>query len=167
MNKLPIDYIPINKNIKYSRDRIVEAATRWLVTGNLHEVSRQMNIPRPTMRMWKKTEWWDPLVDAIRADKAEELDAVLTGVIHGATHAVADRLEGGEYRRDKNDEIVRVPVSARDAMMIAAIAFDKRQIGRNLPTSISESSGDRLKALQAQLAAVSGRVIDVTPTKVD
>lgn len=167
MNKLPIDYIPMSKRDKHSREKILECAAHWVVTGSLIAVERQTGVSRKTVNYWRKAEWWEPLIDAIRADKSDELDARLTGLIHRAADEVADRLEGGEYRRDKNDEIVRVPVSARDAMMISAIAFDKRQINRNLPTSISENASDRLKMLQAQLAAVSGRVIDVTPTKVD
>lgn len=165
MSKFPIDHIPINKNLKHPRDKIVEAVTRWIVTGNMHAVERQMKIPRQTMMSWKKMEWWDPLVDAIRAEKSEELDAILTGVIHKAVGEVAERLENGDSRIGKDNKVVRVPVSARDAMMISAIAFDKRQINRNLPTSISESTGDRLKMLEAQLKSVSGRVIDVTPEK--
>lgn len=167
--KLPIDYVPMarTRRGKYSREQILEAATRWLVTGSRMHVEEKMGIPHQTLDNWRKTDWWEPLVEAIRADKSEELDAALTGVIHRAVGEVADRLEGGEYRRGKDDDgkeaLVRVPVSARDAMMIGAIAWDKRQIGRSLPTSITESTGDRLKLLQAQLAAVSGRIIDVTP----
>ena len=52
-------------------------------------------------------------------------------------------------------------------MLVAAVAFDKRQISRNLPTSISESGSDRLRALQEQLRAISGRTIEGSSVRVE
>lgn len=163
VKRLPIEQIPALKQRKYSRELIVEIATRWLVMGSKKKALEGTGVPEKTLTSWFSTKWWNNLIDAIRDEKAGELDAALTGVIHKAVTAVSDRLEGGEYRLDKEGKLVRVPVSARDAMMVGAIAYDKRQLNRSLPTSISETTGDRLRALQAQLEAVSGRVIDVTP----
>ena len=71
-----------------------------------------------------------------------------------------DRLEHGECVLDKDGQTRRVPVKARDAMLIAAISFDKRQIARSLPTSITDTKGGKLGMLRDQLAQVSGRIIE-------
>jgi len=52
-------------------------------------------------------------------------------------------------------------VSAMEAAKIMGIAFDKRQILNNQPTSISGNvSNDALKALKDQFEALAGKTID-------
>lgn len=153
---------------QYTREQIAEAAAHYVVMGNAARVAEQVGIPVRTVVDWTNEDWWEPLSASIRRDKADELDCALTGLIHSAVAAAQDRITNGELKpmrkKDENGneiiELARVPVSARDAMLAGAIAYDKRQIGRNLPTSITEPAGERLKLLREQLAQVSGRVIE-------
>ena len=145
---------------QYTREQILDAATRWAFSGNARRLAEEQGIPPRTLQEWTQAEWWDALVAQIRADQSQELDGMLSGVLHSAVAAVADRLEHGEQVLDKDGQIKRVPVKARDAMLIGAISFDKRQIARSLPTSITDSKGGALGVLRDQLAQVSGRVIN-------
>ena len=145
---------------QYTREQILEAATKWAVSGKARRLAAELQIPQTTLQSWTQQEWWDDLIAQIRADQSQELDGMLSGVLHGAVAAVADRLEHGEYVLDREGQQHRVPVKARDAMLIAAISFDKRQIARSLPTSITDTKGGKLGMLRDQLAQVSGRTIE-------
>lgn len=54
---------------------------------------------------------------------------------------------------------------ARDAMLVAAVAYYKRQLGRDSPTLVTEFGRDRLKALQAQLVALARHTIEGNKVK--
>ena len=159
--------IPDRPGSQYSREQVQEAAAHYVVTGSVAKVQELTGYPRQTIVDWSRTDWWDSLTVAIRAEKSDELDGALSGLIHAATAAAADRIEHGDHVIDRDGQLRRVPVKARDAMLVAAVAFDKRQISRNLPTSISESGSDRLRALQEQLRAISGRTIEGSSVRVE
>ena len=156
----PIDLIPVDASQTHGVETVLTVAAHYIVNGNAEAAGEAAGVPPRTVRYWRQhADWWGPLIDALRAEKSDELDAQMTGVVHGAIQAVKDRLENGDYKLDREGNIKRVPVSARDAMLVSAIAFDKRQISRNLPTHITESSSDRLKKLKQELAEISGRTI--------
>ena len=55
---------------------------------------------------------------------------------------IEDRLEHGDVRLVKTKsgyEQKRVPISAKDATMVAAISYDKLRLSLNLPTNITSS----------------------------
>jgi len=60
-----------------------------------------------------------------------------------------------------------VPVSAKDAIVIAAIGYDKLRLSLNLPTTIRGTAGTDLEALARKFEAMGERYrrdfIDVTP----
>jgi len=53
-------------------------------------------------------------------------------------------------------EQIRVPVKARDAMLIAAMAYDKLRLSLNLPGRITDTG--RVDSLADQLAKLSAQV---------
>ena len=61
----------------------------------------------------------------------------------------------------------RVPVSAKDATVIAAIGYDKLRLSLNLPTTIRGTAGPDLEALARKFQAMGEKytrdVIDVKP----
>ena len=62
--------------------------------------------------------------------------------MQAAIGQIEDRLEHGDVRLVKSKdgfEERRVPISAKDATMVAAISYDKLRLSLNLPTSISSS----------------------------
>lgn len=155
-----------------------EAVAQYVVLGNYTRVSEIVNISQNTIYGWGQTDWWADLYNKIQHEKKAELDAALTKTIHMAIDQVHDRVQHGDYVIDKQAKVsdkerfVRKPMNGRDLMTVGAIAYDKRQIGRNLPTSISQSVDSKaLKALQEKFEALArGEVIEgectpVTPSQ--
>ena len=164
-----LDMIPAGRQgSQYSREQILDVATTLAVTGHSGQAARAANIPERTLYEWRQQDWWDPVIAAIRHAKQDELDGALTGLIHKAVSAASDRIENGDFRlfrrrgEDGQDvpELVRVPVSARDCAIVAAISADKRQIVRGQATEIIEHSSDKLTQLREQLRQLSGRTIE-------
>lgn len=116
-----------------------QAVAHWMVLGNIKEVGRQLGIPESTLHQWKQQEWWNDYYAVLRADKNLDVDAMMTAAVHKALNVVLDRLEHGNLMYIDGQH-VRVGVHGRDAAVIAGILFDKRQLLRSLPTSISERS---------------------------
>ena len=100
-----------------------------------------------------------PLTDEVRSEKEDEFRAGFSGIIETALFRAKDALERGDTKlvktKDRYEER-RVPVSAKDAMVMAAIAYDKLRLIENLPTAITQS--DSSKSLQAQLEELSDRL---------
>lgn len=92
-----------------------------------------------TLNRWAREDWYNEAISLIREKLDEELDASLTGVVHKAASEALERLEHGDWVWSKDGQMVRKPVSAREAMLIGGIAYDKRNLQRGKPTSISDS----------------------------
>ena len=62
---------------------------------------------------------------------------------------------------------IQVPVSAKDAIVIGGIGYDKLRLSLNLPTSIRATSHDHLEAAARRFREIADEyqrdVIDVTP----
>jgi hypothetical protein len=144
---------------KYSNPQRIEAAVTYMVHGSLAKTSKAFRIPITTLYDWKKSEWWVPLTDEVRHEKEDEFRAGFSGIIETALFRAKDALGHGDTKLVKTKEGYeerRVPVSAKDAMVMAAIAYDKLRLSENLPTTITQSENS--KSLQAQLEELSDRL---------
>ena len=143
---------------KYTDDVRHQAISHYITLGNLQKVAELTNIPRRTLTDWKNSEWWETELTRVRAEKSEELDAVYTQAIHAAQKQILDRIESGDYILDKNNQLIRKPMIGKDLAMVGAIQFDKRQIMRNLPTSISAGADNKaLEDLKARFEALTNK----------
>ncbi len=106
---------------------IKEKAPRiWFDTKSLAETGRQLNVKYETLKEWKKTRWW--------ADSIQELEEVekartakrLGNLSDKGIDIVMDRLQEGDHAFNKAGELVRRPVSARDANRILSDALDRK-----------------------------------------
>ena len=144
---------------KYSNEQRIEAVANYMILGTLSKASEACGIPLTTLYDWKKTEWWEPLAVETRNEKEDEHHAAFSGIIEKATKRAEDALEHGETKlvkvKDGYEERL-VPVGAKDALMIAAISYDKKRLSENLPTSITQSEGS--KGIQAKLEELSRRL---------
>ena len=113
----------------------------FLVTGNLRATATQTGVNERTLSDWVKADWWEPLLQTLHYEKGRELDSKLTQVIDRALDELADRLANGDQKLNRDGELVRVPITAKDAAIVAAVMFDKRQILRNMPTAITQDPG--------------------------
>lgn len=141
---------------KYSVDQRISAIALYATTGNMQKVARAINIPDSTLEYWKNNApWWHSQLAQIRDEKNQELDAQLSEIISRAGVVTIDRLKQGDEIITKDGDRMRKLVTGRDAATIGAIAFDKRQILRNQPTSITgKSTDERLTYLADRLRAL-------------
>jgi len=112
----------------------------FMVHGSLTKTSKACGIPLTTLFDWKQSEWWPELSEQIRSEKESEFQPGLSRIITSAIREIEDRLEHGDVRLVKTKpghEQKRVPISAKDATMVAAISYDKLRLSLNLPTSIT------------------------------
>ncbi len=137
---------------RYTDEDRREAAITYLVTGNLRATAKQSNVNERTLADWVRSDWWDALLQTLHAEKGRELDSKLTQIIDRSLHELADRLVHGDQQLTRDGSLVRVPIPAKDAAIVAAVMFDKRQILRNLPTRITHDPG-RLHRLAETLVA--------------
>jgi hypothetical protein len=156
---------------KYGAQERIQVAVAFIVEGNVSRTSRVTGIPESTIRDWRKSDWWEQLATEVRGEKEREFQAGFTRMVQAAIGQVEDRLTHGDVklvRGAEGHEERRVPVSAKDATMVAAISYDKLRLSLNLPTSIrSNTDAHTLESLAKRFEEI-GRanqreVIDVTP----
>lgn len=100
---------------------------------------KRTGISVSTYAKWVTKPWYKQCLAVLQEQMDNDLDANLTGLAHKATEKLADRIEHGDFIFDKNNDLVRKPMSGRDIGVNFATIFDKRQLLRNKPTSVSES----------------------------
>lgn len=154
---LNLDELYSTRSSKYTPADKIAAATAWMVTGSLQKASAYCGIPDRTIATWRTKEWWQQLTAQVRKEKSDELDAMMTGVLHKAVDAVADRIENGDSFVKKDGTIAKIPMKGKDIASSLAMIFDKRALGRGDPTSRSEkvSTDTRLKQLKEQFEKFS------------
>lgn len=137
---------------QYSDTDRIKVAMCFLVHGNVNKVARAMGIPSRTIANWTKHPWWEQLLAEIGAQNEPEFQAGFRENVRLALGAVKDRLEHGETKlvKDKEGEYVerKVPVGAKDSMIIAGISFDKLRLSRGDPTIITASTGPSSEELR-------------------
>lgn len=109
---------------KYTHQDRYQAAVYYIAHGNSRKVSELTGIPRNTVLEWFKSDWWNQLTTRLREEKSSEFNAGFSRLIEKSIEEIEKQLDNQE-------------VKAMDAAKIMGIAFDKRQILNNLPTSIS------------------------------
>ena len=149
---MDLSVIPHGRHSNYTPEQIAQAALVYAIEGACTRVETITGIPERTVNDWTHQDWWPALIDQARAAKQDEIDAGLQRIQDKAIKATEDRLENGDYIMGKDGQLLRKPVSARDAAIVTAVAFDKQRILRNLPTSISATGGD------AKLSAMADRL---------
>jgi len=134
------------------------AALAWLMTGSAEEAELLCGVPARTIREWTAQESWALFMEQARREKQAQLDSKFTAIIHKATDAILDRLENGDEVVAKDGSIHKKKVGIRDLAVVKAIAFDKRNIARGMPTSISSRQDPKkhLADLKKELEVAGG-----------
>jgi len=132
-------------------------AVAYYITGNrtFSEASRKSGIGESTIRSWKSASpsWWERVANEIWAQEEDKLRSRYSQIVDKGTIGLLDRIENGDTRvHPKTGELFKVPVSARDLMMVTGTSQDKLRISHGQPTSISGkaevSTKDRLEELK-------------------
>jgi hypothetical protein len=145
-------------NRSYSDEEKLSAVTLYVLTGNMEEVCRRTGFPSVTLHGWKHSEWWDRSLTDVRREHIQDLDGKFTDLIDSAMLEVKDRLLYGDEKTTAKGVRYRQKVSAKDASVVAAVFYDKRQIGRSLPTSISGNQGEGLAAMLQEFRALADKL---------
>ena len=97
-----------------------EVVQKMLMLGNIQLVSALTGVEPGTIQNWKKQPWWQELVDSYREEKAIVVDNKMATIVDKALDTVTDRLDNGDLiLNNKTGEIVRKPVSMKDASLVA------------------------------------------------
>lgn len=102
------------------------AVTVFKSVGSLAKVRDVTGIPYGSLERWQREEWWKEALLTIRSEDSAELEDAATKIAKQAGEVVQERLQNGDFVFNRNGEIVRKPVTARDAAIIHGISIDKR-----------------------------------------
>ena len=134
----------------------IEVATAHAMGLKAPMIEIATGVPCQTVRHWRLQDWFKDLVDELQREDDHSTDAKLTKIVDKALDTVVDRLENGDFMyNSKKNEFVRKPLLAKDVTKIADTMFDKRNLLRGKPTSISgkqEQISDRLLKLAEEFA---------------
>lgn len=139
-----------------------ETAVRtYLALGSYVKAGAALGIAWQTIALWKNRDpaWWDETVAKVQMELEEQYRAGWRNVLSSALSVMQDRLENGNHKlvqvgkdADGNvvTQIVRVPVEAKDAVVIGGIACDKLRVSMGLPSRITGKveDNDRLNDLR-------------------
>jgi hypothetical protein len=141
---------------RYSDQQRREAVMLYVLHGNWRRVSELTHIPERTLNDWSTQSWFATMLAELRAEKGAEFDGALTRVLDEATKQLLDRLQHGDPYI-VGGEVKRRPVAAKDLAIIAGVAFDKRQLYRNLPEAAPGPKVDSLRELAEYCAFVAAQ----------
>lgn len=121
--------------------------------GSMVRTTEVTGIPDQTLRFWMKQEWWKEGLLQLKAEDSAELEDAATSIAKLGGEIVKERMQHGDFILNKDGEMVRKPISARDAAVITAIAIDKRKVLQEEPVRQQElGSTERLLKLVEQFA---------------
>lgn len=113
----------------YTDKQRLEAVTTYLMLGSIELTAATLRITPKTLWVWKKTEWWNELVNEVKKEDRLIISAKLRKVLDKSWTLVEDRLDKGDwFFNQKTGELQRKPVALRDASNVAfqaAQMFDK------------------------------------------
>ena len=99
------------------------AVLAWTITGNAEAASKICGVDPAMIYWWRqKTSWWPAFYEHALRQQSAEFDAAMTGVINKSISVTMEALDNPK-------------ISARDAAVVMAIAYDKRALHRGQATS--------------------------------
>lgn len=153
----------------YSDSQKLEAVKLWLLTGNLSHTAAALNLPQPTIRNWRYSDWWRDLVEELKAEENIQLNNRLKGIAEKSMVVLADRLEHGDWILNKaTGELQRKPVSLRDTTQAFNSLHDRRQRLLEGPKDREDNKQvvDRLAALAAKFEEIASKKQPIQVTDV-
>lgn len=101
--------------------------------GNQAKTCEITGVPPRTLAFWMQQDWWKEQLLSLRAEDSLELEEAATTIAKKSNEVVHERLTNGDFVLNRDGELIRKPVSARDAAVIGAIAIDKRKVLQEEP----------------------------------
>lgn len=125
-------------------------------TQNFRTAAELTDVHINTIKVWTESDWWSEIVEKTKRIARAELNSRLTKIVDLALSRIEDRLENGDYvLNNKTGEIIRKPVSLRDANQVAkdilGQQIDIQKMERE-EIKIDSSVSDILKNLATEFA---------------
>ena len=144
---------------KYTADQKVSAATTYVLTGSLKKAATNSGVPHQIVRDWSsKSNWWSDAIAKVRKEKQDELDASMTTTIQLAMNEAVDRIKDGDFVKEKDGSLSRIPMKGKELAVAMAVMFDKRSLIRGDATSISSKKADPLKDIESKMMEWANKV---------
>ena len=153
----------------YSDSQKLEAVKLWLLTGNLAHTAAALNLPGPTLRNWRYSDWWKDLVEELKAEENIQLNNRLKIIAEKSMMVLEDRLDKGDWIFNRQTgELERKPVSLRDTTQAFNSLHDRRQRLLETPRDKEDNKQvvDRLAALAAKFEEIAGKKQPIQVTDV-
>ena len=126
---------------KFKKPETILKALAMIASGTAKRVAcRTTGLPYQTYVKWIHKPWYHNVMELIKIEFDNQLDASLTQTTHKAIDKLNDRMDNGDITGyDKEGNAINKPMSGRDLGVTFATIFDRRQLLRNKPTSDSET----------------------------
>jgi len=135
-------------NTPYSPEQKVSAAQAYLITGTSVKAQKYCGVKADIIRHWKtRSDWWPDLFTTLKKQKNDELEASFTAIMESAVDQVADRLDNGDSKVQKDGSILKVPMGGKEIAIVLSIMYDKRALLRGDVTSRVEKKDSNAMAL--------------------
>lgn len=152
---MPANPRPRGRPLAYSYAKRTEAVTMFMTLGSLLMVSGATGIPITTLKNWRAQDWWKEITDELQASEKIVLSAKLQKIINRSLEITENRLDEGDFFYDqKLGELVRKPVSLRDAAAVAQMALTQKTNIQTVEQVATAQEGvmDKLQKLSDSLA---------------
>ena len=156
----------------YSTAEKVLAASAYLVYANSKEVERQTGISADRVRYWKtRASWWPAAIEYARSIRNDEWDSKYSKIRDLTINGTIDRLEKGDVKVYKETKVnketgeketvyveKRVPISAKDQMIIGAMAAERQALMKGDPTSIVKKQEAEASTPEAIAQSIADKI---------
>jgi hypothetical protein len=158
----------------YSWEKKMDVVSLYMLLGNLRVVSEKMDVPYNTLTEWKRSDWWPEIVSQVQRQRKNKTTESLTQLVESGIDILKDRLEHGDYvLNNKTGEVIRKPVSAKDATAIVNHLLGRQIQIEELANKFDhkqESVSDTLATIAAEFKKLNKKitteVIDVPFTEI-
>lgn len=145
---------------QYDDDERENAVRCYVAGGSYRKAEAMCGVPKEVIAVWKHRDpqWWEDTITKIHMEMEEQYRAGWREVLGLGLDAMQDRLRNGNHVpvKTKNEDgsygytMLRVPVPAKDAVVISGIAADKLRVSMGLPNRITGKveDNDRLEELR-------------------
>lgn len=156
--QLSIDLVDLySPQSPYSPEQKIAAAQAYLITGTSVKAQKYCGVKADIIRTWKsKSNWWPDVFNTVKKQKNDELEATFTQIMDKGLHAVADRIENGDVKLQKDGSLINVPMGGKELAIVVSIMYDKRALLRGDVTSrVEKKEGNALQVLQSKFEDIA------------
>ena len=144
----------------YSNDDRMQAATLYVIHGNVQTIAELTGLPVRTLYGWLKADWWPRFLDQARREHQELIESRLSDILVKATYALTDRIEHGDVVINRKGEQIRVPLKAKDLNQIIKDSVDKLRLLRNQPSRVTAEVKFDVSKIERNFAEVAEKFRD-------